>query len=391
MHVAGEDVWGPSTVVNGSGLPPAHGDLAVKAFGRTCLAGADDGGSGSVLATFTDGSTAVSMHKLGDGSVVRFSWWPGVSHSAAMYPGRDPPSGQARPTMLTDASRWLAVAVALARNPAQTAAATATVDVALVETPVLISSLGAVVTILDWRPAGAADRSTPLLLNVTLPFSPNLVESASAGKLTWTPKGPSSGSWHSGVVEVPPPSATHAADFVSFHSSADTSHAVSVATKTDDSSSVLQYHHRRPTDLRDEFQSIFEAGQGRPSLRVVGNYSCYMNPSALALRRSEHNGTVLAFSEARWPACDDFLCRDGVCGRHDIALRRSTDGGTTFGEMQMVVQVDRDWHSANDSTFNIAPVEDVSTGKILVLYLGSPTQCLNSDLPSTKLLRSGLR
>jgi hypothetical protein len=217
MHVAGEDVWGPTTVVNGSGLPPHGRDLAVKAFGRICQRGADDdlGGSDSVLATFTNGSTAVSLRKVGDGSVVRFSWLPGVSHSAAMYPGRDPPPGQPHPTMLTDASKWLAAAVGLARNSARTA--TAKVDVALVETPVLVSSLGAVVTILDWRPADT-DRSTPLSLNVTLAFLPKSVESASTGTLTWTPTG-SSGEWQSGVVEVSSPSAY--ADFISFHAKTD--------------------------------------------------------------------------------------------------------------------------------------------------------------------------
>ena len=125
-------------------------------------------------------------------------------------------------------------------------------------------------------------------------------------------------------------------------------------------------------DVQLTFQSIFVAGQGSPGLRGVSNYSCYMNPAAIALRHPKNSGTVLAFTEARWPSCNDFLCRDGVCGRHDIALRRSTDNGVTFGEMQLVVQVDRDWNSANDSIFNVAPVEDVSTGKILVLYNRQP-------------------
>eukprot|EP01052_Picozoa_sp_SAG31_P007304 SAG31_NODE_347_length_17310_cov_3.764743_9_plen_1165_part_00 len=122
----------------------------------------------------------------------------------------------------------------------------------------------------------------------------------------------------------------------------------------------------------DDDQPIFKAGKGSPRLLGVGNYSCYMNPAAIALRRTENKGTVLLFTEARWPSCNDFFCRDGVCGRHDIALRRSTDNGNTFGDMQLVVQVDRDWKNANDSTFNIAPVEDVSTGKVLVLYNRQP-------------------
>lgn len=217
VHVAGEDVWGPSTVVDGSssGLLSHSHSLKVKAFGRICLGGTDDVdlGEGTVLAKFSNGSTAASLHTVGKGSVMRFSWFPGVSHSAAMYPGRHPP-GQARPSMLTDASKWLAVAVGLARNPSREHVTTATVDVAQVETPVLLSSSGAVVTILDWRPAGT-NRAVLLRLNVSLPFKPHSVHSASAGALAWQPIG-SSRSWHRGLVDVP--CAKFAADFVSFRS-----------------------------------------------------------------------------------------------------------------------------------------------------------------------------
>ena len=112
-------------------------------------------------------------------------------------------------------------------------------------------------------------------------------------------------------------------------------------------------------------QAIYEAGLGSPGQGSgISNYSCYMNPAAITLQAPPAAGHVLAFTEARWPSCNDFLCREGVCGRHDIALRRSSDAGRSFGPMQLVAQVDRDFGSPNASIFNIAPVEDARAGRL---------------------------
>jgi hypothetical protein len=223
VHVAGSDVWSAATVSNGSGVSPLYSSLAVEAFGRRCLgsrerqiAGIDDSvADETVLARFADGATAVSLRELGSGSVVHFSWLPGVSHlSASAKPKGAPPNSPA-PSALTDAARWLAEMVELARNPAPQQTAVATVDVPSVETPILLSSLGAVVTVLDWRPP--TSRSQELILNMTLPFQPHMVDSAQGGALIWQPhtRALIDGNWHTGSVVLTTP--RDGADYVSFH------------------------------------------------------------------------------------------------------------------------------------------------------------------------------
>lgn len=94
-----------------------------------------------------------------------------------------------------------------------------TVDVALVETPLLLSAAGAVVTVLDWRPRDNSWTAS-LLLNVTLPFYPAGVESALHGTLQWVtwvmPVGIVGQGWHRGTVKLDAPTATHGADYISF-------------------------------------------------------------------------------------------------------------------------------------------------------------------------------
>ena len=226
LHVAGSDVWSAATVFNGSGVSPSYSSLAVEAFGRRCLgsretqlAGIDDSVADeeTVLARFSDGVTAVSVRELGSGSVVRFRWLPGVSHlSASAKPEGAAPNIPA-PSALTDAARWLAEMVSLARNPIpqQTPVVSVDVNQPLVETPILLSSLGAVVTVLDWRPP--TSRSHELVLNVTLPFEPHVVDSAQSGALTWQPHtgAPVAGNWHIGSVVLTTP--RDGADYVSFY------------------------------------------------------------------------------------------------------------------------------------------------------------------------------
>ena len=108
-----------------------------------------------------------------------------------MYPGRDPAPGQAPPTTVAmDASKWLAAAVELARNPSRGGEVTATVNAPLVETPILTSTHGAVVTILDWWPSGVLRDALTLMM--TLPFALISAQSGSIGAhqkilLVWKP------------------------------------------------------------------------------------------------------------------------------------------------------------------------------------------------------------
>eukprot|EP01051_Picozoa_sp_SAG22_P021765 SAG22_NODE_4941_length_1125_cov_0.838207_1_plen_147_part_10 len=61
-------------------------------------------------------------------------------------------------------------------------------------------------------------------------------------------------------------------------------------------------------------QTAYRAGHGAPGWGGIANYSCYMNPAAITLQTPPCAGHVLLFVEARWPACDDFRCRESVCG-----------------------------------------------------------------------------
>jgi hypothetical protein len=214
VHVAGELI----IVANGTGSTPELTDLTVAAYGRRCVSGLPPiaaNEDSTVLATFSDGTAAVSSTTVGHGSVVYFSWLPGVSHVAAMEPSSRLPVPRA-PDLISDASKWLAAAVSLARNPtAPTAAAAA--NAPLVETPLLLSTYGAVVTVLDWRPHDATWKQT-LVLNVTLPFAPQSVESALHGELHWAPIVPArGGGFYGGLVQVEAPPSAHGADFISFH------------------------------------------------------------------------------------------------------------------------------------------------------------------------------
>jgi hypothetical protein len=98
-----------------------------------------------------------------------------------MYPGREPAPRQAQPTTVTHAPKWLVAAVESARNPSRGGEVTATVNVPVVETPILTPTHGAMVTILEWRLSGVLRDA--LTLTVTLLFAPISVKSASVGAL----------------------------------------------------------------------------------------------------------------------------------------------------------------------------------------------------------------
>ena len=82
----------------------------------------------------------------------------------------------------------------------------------------------------------------------------------------------------------------------------------------------------------------------------VGGYACYRIPALLTTRA----GTILAFCEARRNSCRDT---DQI----DLVLRRSTDGGLTFGEPSIVTTAPG-WVSGNP-----APVHDRASGRIWLL------------------------
>jgi sialidase-1 len=99
-------------------------------------------------------------------------------------------------------------------------------------------------------------------------------------------------------------------------------------------------------------QTIFQAGEG--------GYHTYRIPSLIATR----GGVVLAFGEGR-------KAGRGDAGNIDLVLRRSNDGGKTWGRTQVV------WDDGNNTCGNPCPVVDRTTGTIWLLMthnLGEDTE-----------------
>ncbi|MEU7045038.1 exo-alpha-sialidase [Streptomyces varsoviensis] len=88
---------------------------------------------------------------------------------------------------------------------------------------------------------------------------------------------------------------------------------------------------------------LFKASQDR------GGYACFRIP---AIVRSTHN-TLLAFAEGRKRNCGDAT-------DIDLVLKRSTDGGHTWGPLQVVDKGNGDTHG------NPAPIVDRDSGRIVL-------------------------
>ncbi|MFG2126390.1 exo-alpha-sialidase [Streptomyces sp. NPDC048751] len=91
-----------------------------------------------------------------------------------------------------------------------------------------------------------------------------------------------------------------------------------------------------------EQQILFKASQDP-------GYACFRIPAVVRTT----DGTLLAFAEGRVLNCGD-------AADIDIVLKRSTDGGRTWGPLQVVNEGDGDTHG------NPAPVVDRETGRILL-------------------------
>jgi sialidase-1 len=101
-----------------------------------------------------------------------------------------------------------------------------------------------------------------------------------------------------------------------------------------------------------EEQTLFQAGDG--------GYHTYRIPSLITTKA----GVVLAFCEGR-------KAGRGDAGDIDLLLRRSTDGGKTWGRVQIV------WDDAANTCGNPCPVVDQKTGTVWLLMthnLGGDTE-----------------
>ena len=92
----------------------------------------------------------------------------------------------------------------------------------------------------------------------------------------------------------------------------------------------------------DSGQAVFRGGND--------GYHTYRIPSIIATKK----GTLLAFAEARKEGRGD-------AGNIDLVLKRSHDGGKTWGPQQVV------WDDADHTCGNPCPVVDQATGHIILL------------------------
>ncbi|MFE8990539.1 exo-alpha-sialidase [Streptomyces collinus] len=102
--------------------------------------------------------------------------------------------------------------------------------------------------------------------------------------------------------------------------------------------------HSQPSSALPEFdqQVLFKASQ-------EPGYACFRIPAIVRTT----SGTLLAFAEGRVLNCGD-------AADIDIVVKRSTDGGRTWGPLQVVTE------GAGDTHGNPAPVVDRGTGRILL-------------------------
>ncbi|CAM5402797.1 exo-alpha-sialidase OS=Streptomyces tendae OX=1932 GN=GUR47_01605 PE=3 SV=1 [Streptomyces tendae] len=123
--------------------------------------------------------------------------------------------------------------------------------------------------------------------------------------------------------------------------------------------------HARSGDRVPGFEErvLFDAA------RDPGGYACFRIPAIV--RTTE--GTLLAFAEGRVLDCGD-------AGDIDVVLKRSTDGGRTWGPLQVVNDGGGDTHG------NPAPVVDRATGRVLLLetYNAGRTDGANCAVPCAR-------
>jgi sialidase-1 len=92
----------------------------------------------------------------------------------------------------------------------------------------------------------------------------------------------------------------------------------------------------------DSLNYLFEGG--------TEGYECFRIPAIVTTTQ----GTILAFAEGRKKGCSDT-------GDIDLVLKRSTDGGISWGKLVVV------WDDGNNVCGNPAPVVDEQTGVIHLL------------------------
>jgi hypothetical protein len=126
-----------------------------------------------VLATFADGAPAIIERKVGEGRAVHFTWMPGISYFKSSTGTKDK-----LPTGFSEAIRGMITYPVRAAKVVPPA----TVDQAMIETPMLLSEKGAAVTLLNW----SGEEQHQLKVTARVPFNVKSVESVKQGKLDFS-------------------------------------------------------------------------------------------------------------------------------------------------------------------------------------------------------------
>ncbi|MER8072127.1 sialidase family protein [Streptomyces sp. NPDC094034] len=101
--------------------------------------------------------------------------------------------------------------------------------------------------------------------------------------------------------------------------------------------------------------AAFPAKLSTPFAVRSEGYSCFRIPALV----TDRSGALLAFAEGRVTDCSDV-------GHIDLVMKRSTDGGRTWGPLTVLAGADDEWAYGNP-----APVVDARTGRISLLYATS--------------------
>lgn len=131
--------------------------------------------------------------------------------------------------------------------------------------------------------------------------------------------------------------------------------------------SALRHHRRRrgaqvatvalamtlaATALTTPASPAVPAAVTTPFKAGTEGYRCFRIPALV----TTPSGALLAFAEGRVATCSDI-------GHNDIVMRKSTDGGRSWGPLKVVAgAADEDAHG------NPAPVVDTATGRVSLLY-----------------------
>lgn len=108
---------------------------------------------------------------------------------------------------------------------------------------------------------------------------------------------------------------------------------------------------------------VFQAGDG--------GYASYRIPALVRVA----SGTLLAFAEGR-------VDGPGDSGNIDLVMRRSNDGGRTWGPLQVVLDV------GPDTAGNPVPIVDRTTGKVWLLLTTNPGDASEGQINAGRAARS---